>query len=115
MSGIYISSMVMPDRCYGCFVRNWGYSGDGMKCHITGSVTSWHDGCLKRMDNCPLIPIPDHGRILKVLKTERECVSRDCDRKCGECDLALERNEILGAYDAIISMLSAPAEKEGLI
>lgn len=65
--------------------------------------------------NRPLTPDPDRERILKVLKTERECVSRDCNRKCGECDLTLERNDILDAYDAIISMLSDPAEKEGLI
>ena len=58
------------------------------------------------------IPVPDHGRLLKVLKTERECVSRDCNRDCAHCDLSLERSEILRAYNALIAMLD-PADKEG--
>ena len=52
------------------------------------------------------------GQILRVLKTERECVSRDCDRNCGACDLSLDRAEILSAYDALIDLLEAPGDKE---
>ena len=110
MSGIYIKGMEMPKSCNECrfFVDAWCYALE---------VDDWrnaynkpHDG--KRLDGCPLIPVPDHGRLLKVLKTERECVSRDCDRNCGKCDLSLERDEIVGVYDALIAMLD-PADKEG--
>ena len=46
-------------------------------------------------------------QILKVLKTERECISRQndlskCDRRCGECDLCLSDEEILEVYDFLI-------------
>lgn len=51
-------------------------------------------------------------QILRVLKTERECVSRDCDRNCGACDLSLDRAEILSSYDALIGMLAANEEDE---
>ena len=46
-------------------------------------------------------------KILKVLKTERECIKRQgniskCDRRCGECDLCLPDDEILEVYDFLI-------------
>lgn len=48
----------------------------------------------------------DRDAILKVIQTERECVSRNdgetCDRDCGKCDLVLPSEIILDAYDAII-------------
>ena len=48
-------------------------------------------------------------RVLELLATERECVSREgCDRECcSHCDLAQEQNEILEMYDTAISMLKA--------
>lgn len=61
---ILIRGMEMPKNCYECLVRNQGFSGDGMKCGKTGSVLSWRDGHRKRMDNCPLVPIPPHGRMI---------------------------------------------------
>ena len=49
----------------------------------------------------------DIQTILKVLKTERECIARQgdiskCDRRCGECDLCLPDEEILSVYDFLI-------------
>ena len=46
-------------------------------------------------------------QILKVLRTERECIVRQndiqkCDRRCGECDLCLPDDEILAVYDFLI-------------
>lgn len=108
---IYIKGMEMPTNCSECAFCGYYGNGEHM-CDIIQKAVEYESAKMSRLDDCPLVPVPDHGRILKVLKTERECVSRDCDRKCGECDLALERNEILGAYDAIISMLSDPADKE---
>ena len=61
---VYIKGMEMPKNCYECLVRNQGFSGDGMKCGKTGSVLSWYDGNRKRMGNCPLIPVPKHGRLV---------------------------------------------------
>ena len=46
-------------------------------------------------------------KILKVLKTERECIKRQsdivkCDRQCNKCDLCLPDDEILEVYDFLI-------------
>lgn len=46
-------------------------------------------------------------QILKVLNTERECITRQgnpqkCNRKCDKCDLCLPDSEILAVYDYLI-------------
>ena len=43
-------------------------------------------------------------RILELLKIERECVKRgeNCNRKCDECDLVQNTDELLEMYDSLI-------------
>lgn len=115
MSGIYIPGMEMPETCFECPLSHQVRYDINVECCATPHRFKID---LRTAETnriaviCPLVPVPDHGDLLKVLKTERECVSRDCDRNCGACDLALERDEILTVYDALISMLADPADKE---
>ena len=44
--------------------------------------------------------------VIKYLKIERECISRDCDRNCGECDLVQEQETLLDAYTSAIVLLT---------
>lgn len=44
-------------------------------------------------------------RDIELLKIERECVSRTCDRNCGACDLAQTEQELLAMYDRVIAHL----------
>ena len=49
---------------------------------------------------------------IEVLETEKKCVKRNiagCCRECAECDLVLPDEEILGAYDWAIRLLSEEA------
>ena len=48
--------------------------------------------------------------VIKYLEIERECISRDCDRNCGYCDLVQERDVLLDAYDSAIALLSIEPE-----
>lgn len=46
-------------------------------------------------------------RIAEIIRNEKECVERQglpfgCDRKCGECDLVLETEEIKAAYTEVL-------------
>ena len=43
--------------------------------------------------------------IIKGLEIERECVSRDCDRDCGACDIVQDKDWLLSVYDGAISLL----------
>lgn len=54
----------------------------------------------------------DLEKVIKVLQIERECVSRDCDRDCGKCDLAQDRDWLLSVYDDAITLLK---EQEAVV
>ena len=54
----------------------------------------------------PVEPI-DRENVIKGLQIERECVSRDCDRDCGKCDLVQDRDWLLSVYDDAIALLKA--------
>lgn len=43
--------------------------------------------------------------VLTGLRIERECVSRDCDRDCANCDIVQERDWLLSVYNNAIRML----------
>ena len=47
----------------------------------------------------------DKNEVIKYLKIERECISRDCDRNCGQCDLVQEQETLLDAYNSAIMLL----------
>jgi hypothetical protein len=47
----------------------------------------------------------DIKEVIKGLQIERECVSRNCDRDCGKCDLVQERDWLLNVYDDAITLL----------
>lgn len=49
--------------------------------------------------------MPDREKVIKGLQIERECVSRDCDRDCGKCDLVQDRDWLLSVYDDAITLL----------
>ena len=43
--------------------------------------------------------------ILNGLRIERECVSRDCNRDCANCDLVVERDWLLEVYNNAIKLI----------
>jgi hypothetical protein len=47
----------------------------------------------------------EKAEVIKYLKIERECISRDCDRNCGKCDLVQEQETLLDAYNSAIALL----------
>lgn len=53
----------------------------------------------------------DREKVINGLQIERECVSRDCDRNCGKCDLVQDRDWLLSVYDEAIELLKEQ-EKE---
>lgn len=52
-------------------------------------------------------------RDIELLKIERECVSRTCDRNCGACDLVQDERELLAMYDRVIAHLEGERAHEG--
>ena len=66
MSGVYIKGMEMPTSCSVCELCGLyaEHKGDVHRCDITMYVVDYEVGLEKRRDNCPLIPIPEHGRLI---------------------------------------------------
>ena len=54
--------------------------------------------------------MPDLKKAIKGLQIERECVSRDCDRDCGKCDLVQDRDWLLSVYDDALELLKEQDE-----
>lgn len=52
-----------------------------------------------------MIKMINRKNVIKGLQIERECVSRDCDRDCGKCDLVQDRDWLLSVYDDAIALL----------
>lgn len=52
--------------------------------------------------------------IIKILRIERECVSRadECDRQCNNCDLVQDTNKLLNVYGDAIYKLEMLSEFE---
>lgn len=48
---------------------------------------------------------PDVKRAIMALTIERECVASECDRNCGACDLAVDRDWLLEAYNDALELL----------
>ena len=53
----------------------------------------------------------DREKVIKGLQIERECVSRDCDRDCGKCDLVQDRDWLLSVYDDALALLKEQEPK----
>ena len=50
----------------------------------------------------------------QVIERERECVARQqCNRDCAKCDLVMEADDILAAYDHALNLLKVE-EKTGM-
>ena len=64
MAGIYIKGMEIPESCLDCKVHYvWG-SGRP-QCLINGEFIDDPNAYKqKRLEECPLIPVPDHGDLI---------------------------------------------------
>ena len=77
MSGVYIKGMEMPLACSNCAFCEQNYFYTRAYCRISDDddMMSINEIRAKRRDNCPLVPVPPHGRLIDadvLIGTERE-------------------------------------------
>ena len=111
MSGIYISGMEMPVGCPVCPLAHWTsgtgeFSGCNMvfgkKFAVFNDQKYANSHVASRPDWCPLISVPNHGRLIDADAFEKlecngcdgacECIPCDCincDAEC-RCDFMLD-------------------------
>ena len=61
--GVYIRGMEMPKNCMLCpFCVEEADPANGEMCMVTGTLMP---PCTReRLDDCPLVPVPPHGRLI---------------------------------------------------
>ena len=63
--GLYIKGMEMPKSCLSCPLQ-----GGTADCRLTQKTYNW--GLPERPSDCPLVPVPPHGRLIDADKLVRE-------------------------------------------
>ncbi len=73
MSGVYIAGMEMPKSCWSC-PFSVHQDPDTDRCLATGTLyeTTWAR-FNNRLPACPLIPVPEHGRLGDLDALEAKC------------------------------------------
>lgn len=69
--GIYIKGMEMPQNCFDCLMSSFGL------CNLIPEAPIGNPQ--KRLDNCPLVPVPPHGRLV-----DADALIADLRRQCKE-------------------------------
>ena len=46
-------------------------------------------------------------RMYELLNIERECIMRQCDRDCANCDLVQNESELILMYNILITMIGS--------
>lgn len=103
MSGVYISGLNMPSCCGECrFLCEYG---DYPTCIITDEQRGYNFRVReKRMPHCPLIPVPDHLKLVDKNALLAECEWANTD---DDTDVRVVRYDIIKEAPTII-----PADKE---
>lgn len=61
--GIYIENMEIPTTCRDCRLSTFTDFDSMPFCNVTMDDICFNDWETKRCDNCPLAPVPKHGRL----------------------------------------------------
>lgn len=109
MSEIYISGMKMPTSCASCKIKR--RNGKKMVCPLCCENWDIHDPMSAdyRLENCPLIPVPDHGRLIDA-DALMEYKSWVVDAWSQSMSM---RTEAVNVMDIVNAPTIIPADKEG--
>ena len=61
---ILIKNMEMPTTCRDCRLSTFTNFDSMPFCNITMDDICFNDWETKRCDNCPLVPVPQHGKLI---------------------------------------------------
>lgn len=77
---VYIPGIEMPTSCSECAFCGYYGNGEHM-CDIIQKAVEYESAKMSRLDDCPLVPVPEHGElierepILDVMRKERDRIS----------------------------------------
>lgn len=105
--GVYIKGMKMPTSCYdcNCFIRD--SDGSDYCCLLMQDIEDNH----KRDDDCPLIPVPPHGRLI-----DADALQKSIEYVAGldwNINVGASKGLEAAAYMVEDAMTIIPADKGG--
>lgn len=112
MAGIYIPGMEMPKNCFDCdFSLFYNEMADLVCPILRGEVSDCGFNTLEeRHPDCPLVPVPNHGRLINADALWVE-INKICDRRDAEIITDLTcLQQILSAVRHAPTVI--PADKE---
>ena len=78
---VYINGLQMPPNCWWCPVKFW----NDVEYICPFSHKHINSGDADRHDDCPLLPVPDHGRLIDADALKMKMQIGDCAKEgCGE-------------------------------
>ena len=80
MSDLLIRGMEMPKNCCGCVFSWYTPTGKTPFCKRTGKDLTADVYFNKRSSDCPLVPVPPHGRLIDADALWVE-INKICDRR----------------------------------
>ena len=86
MAGVYIKGMEMPKNCIECPVADGEYGG----CLISG--TFFTSDANKRQEDCPLIEVKPHGRLIDAEKLYEQTAEWEA-QALHMCDVSAQDEE----------------------
>lgn len=95
---VYIKGMEMPTRCEDCFCYRHNAEYDYAYCNISSVNVRGHGNA--RLVSCPLVPVPDHGRLI------------DADALCKLCNNSIDHS--VTPNDIMRMPIIIPADKDGV-
>lgn len=104
MAGVYIKGIEMPKCCEDCKLYNMEYDA----CNYNNCSVGY-EYSNKRMEDCPLVPVPDHGDLLDRDELAHDMWLKFCENciRAGEnmCDLCTDKQyiDLIVNYPAAIS------------
>lgn len=112
---ILIKGMEMPTRCEDCFCFRHNAEYDYAYCNIS-SVNVLGRGNA-RLNNCPLLPVPSHGRLVDAdALLKRNCINlmfEDPQERYESCDECLKDRGYCGLEIDAVNIVNAPTVIEG--
>ena len=108
--GVYIKGMEMPKNCADCDLEQCdeNYYGDqfNFQCPLGYKAYTKKTREIKRLENCPLIEVPEHGRLIDADALFEEAYKVwGFDADASDCSVLMQ---LINDAPTII-----PADKEG--
>ena len=112
MMGVYIKGMEMPKSCLNCFLSRSGCRAVLKRMRAMEAGT-WIPANY-RHDDCPLVPVPPHGRLIEESKV-LDIVSAWCPDDDGSVGKDGDLREMLDEIEALPTIIPAETTLENEI